>query len=171
MAAKSFLRLVSGTLQRVFGTQVSAGGANAGDIVALDDTGRLDPSLLPVGVGADVTIAVASEALAAGDLVNIYDNAGVANARKADASNYDKRAVGFVLAGVVMGANASVYKEGSNTQLAGLTIGAEYYLSATTPGAVTLTPPSTLTQVVQQVGTAINATTLDFEPARPIILA
>ncbi len=39
MAAKKLLRLIGGVITEVFGVQTSAGAGNAGDIVALDDTG------------------------------------------------------------------------------------------------------------------------------------
>jgi len=113
----------------------------------------------------------ASEALAAGDLVHVWPNAGVSNARKADASATGKRARGYVLSAVASGATATVYFEGRNDQLSGLTPGSDLYLSPTTPGRVTATVPTGTGQVVQPVGVAINATTMNFEPAEPIVLA
>lgn len=169
MAAKDFLRVVGGVVTRVFGVQSSAGAANAGDIVSLDDTGRIDGSMMPVGLGADTAVIPASEALAAGDEVNIWSDAGVARARKADASTAGKESNGFVLAAVSSGANATVYFEGTNTQKTGLTPGASYYLS-TTPGAVVTAAPTTTGQVVQFIGKATSATTLSYEAARPINL-
>lgn len=166
MAAKKFIRLVAGVLTEVFGVQSSAGAGNAGDIVALDDTGKIDPSMMPTGVGADVVVLTASEALSAGDHVNIYSG-GV---RKADASTAAKEADGFVLAAVSNGAPASVYKEGTNTQLTGLTLGADLYLS-TTPGAVTATPPSAAGNIVQRIGKAVSTTSSDFERGAPVTLA
>ncbi len=53
MAAKKFLRFVNGVFTEIFGVQTSAGASNAGDIPALDDSGRLDQSLMPIGIGAD----------------------------------------------------------------------------------------------------------------------
>jgi hypothetical protein len=44
----------------------------------------------------------------------------------------------------------------------GLTPNSIYYLSATTPGAITSTPPSTAGQYVVQVGIALSATALDI---------
>lgn len=170
MAAKSFYRVVSGILTQIFGVQVSTGAANAGDIPALDDTGRFDMSLMPVGIGADTAIIPASEALAAGDEVNLWTDAGAVKARKADASVPGKESNGFVLAAVSSGANATVYFEGTNTQKTGLTPGATYYLSATTPGAVATTAPGVVGQVVQRIGKATSATTLSYEAAPPINL-
>ena len=64
MAAKKFLRLVNGVLTEIFGVQASAGAGNAGDIVSLDDSGRIDNSMMPVGIGADTAAIPASETLA-----------------------------------------------------------------------------------------------------------
>lgn len=52
MAAKSFLREVAGAVTRVFGVQTSSGAANAGDIVALNDSGKIDSSMLATSGGA-----------------------------------------------------------------------------------------------------------------------
>ena len=71
MAAKKFLRLVNGVLTEIFGVQASAGAGNAGDLVSLDDSGRIDNSMMPVGIGADTSTISASETLAAGDWVNV----------------------------------------------------------------------------------------------------
>jgi hypothetical protein len=172
MAAKKFLRLVSGVLTEIFGVQTSAGAGNAGDIVSLDDTGRIDTSMMPVGFGAETTTAVASEALAAGDYVNIYSNAGTLNVRKADASGgVAKRAHGYVLAAVSNGGTATIYYGNMNNQKSALTVGATYYLSGATPGAVVTTPPSTTGYIVQELGAARSATEILTEIQPPVVLA
>lgn len=170
MAAKKFLRLVGGAFAEVFGIQTSAGAGNAGDIVALDDTGRISTTMMPVGVGADTKSLPATENLAAGDHVNIYDASGTTSIRKADASTNGKPADGYVLSAVTSGQNGLVYKEGTNTQLTGLTGGNDLYLS-TTPGQVSATPPSATGNVVQRVGKALSATESDFERGMPVTLA
>lgn len=148
----------------------SAGAGDAGKIPALDAAGRLDTSMMPVGIGADTASVVASETLAAGDLVNIWNNAGTANARKADASTSGKEAHGFVLAGFAAAAAATVYFEGTNTQQTGLTPGVQF-LSATTPGKATNTAPTGTGKVVQRVGLATSATSFNCEVSDPIVLA
>lgn len=169
MAGKKYLRLNAGRIQEVAATDASAGAANAGDVVALDSNGRIDASMMPVGIGADTAIIQASEALAAGDFVNIH-NSGGARVRKADATTPGKEAHGFVLASVASGANATVYFEGQNTQVTGRTPGARQYLS-TTPGAATETPPSASGNVVQLLGTAVSATSISTEIEDGVILA
>ncbi len=139
-------------------TTVSTGTAEAGKIVALDSTGKLDSTLLPTGIGAETIAVVASEDLSAGDLVNIYDNAGTPNVRKADAAS-GFPADGFVLTATLTGGTATVYTDGINNQLASLTVVGTCYLGAA--GAVTQTVPTT--GLYQVVGKAVSATEMVFE--------
>lgn len=166
-----FIKLNGGRLQEESGVTVSAGAADAGRLPQLDASGRLDNSVMPVGIGADTASIQASEALAAGDFVNIHNVSGAPRVRKADAATSGKEAHGFVLAAVASGANATVYFEGQNTQVTGKTPGARQYLSPTTPGATTETPPSAAGQVVQFVGVAISATSITTEIEDGVILA
>ena len=168
MPAKKFLRLVNGVITEIFGVQTSAGAANAGDLVSLDDTGRIHNSMLPVGIGADTATITASETLAAGDWVNVWNNSG-AKVRKADATTAGKEAHGFVLAAVTSGNPATVYFEGTNTQVTGQTPGPVYL--QTTAGAGGATAPSASGNVVQQIGVAVSATAVNFERGTPVVLA
>jgi hypothetical protein len=152
----------------VNGKNTSAGAGDAAKLVALDATGRIDQTMMPVGVAADVAVITTSEALAAGDLVNIWNSTG-AKARKADATVSGKEAHGFVLAAVSSGAAATVYFEGMNTQVTGLTPGACFL--HTTAGLSSNTAPSAAGNVVQRVGFATSATTLNFQSDLPIVLA
>lgn len=170
MAGNKYIALSSGQWVEVEAIQSSAGAGDAGKIPALDSSGRLDATMMPVGIGADTASIPTSENLAAGDFINLYDNSGTLTARKADASN-GRRADGFVLAAVTSPANATVYFEGQNTQLSSLTLGAVYYLSGSVAGAVTATAPSTATHLVQELGKAISATALSTEIGRPVTLA
>lgn len=149
-------------------TAASAGAADAGKTVALDGTGRINNSMMPVGIGADTAIIQASEALAAGDYVNVHDASG-ARVRKADASTSGKFAHGFVLAAVSSGQNATVYFEGTNTQVTGQTPGTVFL--STTAGLGTTAAPAGAGNVVQRVGVAISATAVNFERSSPIVLA
>lgn len=169
MAAKKFLRLVGGILTEVLGLQSSAGAGNAGDIVALDDTGRINANMLPVGIGADTAVIVASESLANGDWVSVWNDAGTPKVRKADATSAGKAADGFVLASVTAAANATVYFEGTNTGVTGQTAGAVYL--QTTAGAGGSTVPSTAGNVVQRIGVAVSATAVNFERGPAVTLA
>ena len=168
MAGKKFLRLVNNLVTEVLGIQTSAGAANAGDIVALDDSGRIDNSMMPVGIGADVAVIAASEALAAGDWVNVWNSTG-AKVRKADATTSGKEAHGFVLAAVTSGANATVYFEGTNTQVTAQTPGPVFL--QTTAGTGGATAPSASGNVVQRLGVAVSTTAVNFEGGVPVVLA
>lgn len=171
MPAKKYIALVNGRLQEQQATVTSSGAADDGKIVALDSSGRLDASVLPVGIGADTATIMASEALAAGDFVNIHNVSGSPRVRKADASTAGKEAHGFVLSAVAAGANAMVYFEGQNTQVTGKTPGSRQYLSATTPGATTETPPTGSGNVVQCLGVAVSDTSISTEIEDGVILA
>ena len=135
----------------------SAGAGSANKVPLLGAAGTFDVTMLPTGVGPEVAVILTSEALSAGDWVNVYNNTSVANVRKADGAS-NKRAHGFVLAAVSSGANATVYFDGNNTACMGLTIG-DQYLSATTPGKSTTTVPTGTGNIVQFLGTAFSTTT------------
>lgn len=144
----------------------SAGAGDSGKVVALDGSGRIDNSMMPVGIGADTALITTSEAVSAGDWVNIWDSTG-AKVRKADATT-EKPAHGFVLAGAASGASATVYFEGTNTGVTGQTPGPVYL--STTPGTGTATAPSGPGNIVQKVGIAISATAVNFEAKEHIVL-
>lgn len=154
------------------GIQASAGAVDGGRTVVLGATGRIDSSMMPVGIGADTTAIIANEALVSGDLVNIYDNAGTANCRKADGSTIGKEAHGFVTAGYAAGVPATVFFEGTNDQCAGLTAGPQY-LHAAIPGKTTNIAgiPVGAGKTLQRVGIATSATSFNFEASDPIKLA
>lgn len=194
MAAPRFLANILGRIKMVATIATSAGAADAEKVPStnasgyLDPTlinaattgnskvlqtlpnGTIDPSVMPAGIGADVKIVVASEALAANDLVNIWNDAGTPKARKADATAEGKEAVGFVKASVASAGNASVYFESRISGLTGLTSGARMYLS-TSPGLATATPPTTAGNVVQYIGDAVSPTEIDFEKSNTITVA
>lgn len=158
------LDLSTGVIVRTQGINVSAGAGDADKIIRTDAAGRLDASFMPVGFGDDAETIEASEALAAGDFVNIWNDGGTPKVRKADATSAGTRAQGFVLAGVSSGQNATVYYEGVNTQMSGLTPGASYFLDKTTPGDVTASVAAYTTgDIVQTLGNATSATTLSTE--------
>jgi len=172
MAGKTFLRRdsITNLPTEIPGTQTSAGSANAGDIPALNSAGVLDPTLLPAGIGGASIVLPATEALAAGAMVNIWSSAGVASIRNASAVDATKPVSGFVLAATSAGANATVNFFGQLvTGVSGLTIGAPVYLS-TTAGGVTPTAPSAAGNLVCVLSqTAISPTEFLLEKVSSII--
>ncbi|QJI52997.1 hypothetical protein XccvBFoX4_gp43 [Xanthomonas phage FoX4] len=195
MAAPRFLANISGRIRMLATIVASAGAADAekvpstnangyldpslinaattgaGKVLQLLPDGTIDPSAMPTGIGADVKILPASEALAANDLVNVWSDAGVAKLRKADATAEGKEAHGFVKASFALNAQASMYLEGRISGLTGLTPGARMYLSAATPGAAAALSPSAAGNVSQHIGDAVSTTEIDFEKAEPITVA
>jgi hypothetical protein len=164
-----FLKQVAGQISEESGVTTSAGAGDVGKLPQLDASGRLDVSLMPTGIGAETQSVLASEAISANDFVNLYNNTGTLNMRKADASN-GRVAHGFVKAAVANAASGLVFREGKVT-LSGLTPGSNYFLSGTTAGTSTATAPTTATHHLQILGQALSATELDFEYADSIILA
>lgn len=146
-------------------TNVSVGAGSAGKRVELNAAGKIDDSML--SFGPELSTATASEALSAGNLVNVYNNAGVWTMRKADAAS-NRPANGYVLAAVASAAVGTYYSDGRITGLSGLTPGL-YFLGAA--GAITQTPPTASGSCSQQVGNSASATELMFNPKIAIVLA
>lgn len=167
--ADKYLYNNAGNITEKAAITTSSGASDAGKILALDGSGRLDLSFMPVGVGAETLSVPTSENLSAGDFVNIWSNAGNANVRKADASALGKEAHGFVLNSFVHPATAIVYFEGTNTSVTGLTPGRQFL--STTAGLASNTAPTAAGHVVQKIGVATSSTALNFEPNEIIVLA
>lgn len=164
-AAPKYIKNVSGQLTE----EAAVVTTTANRIPALDDNGKLNANMMPTGMGADVESIEASENLAAGDWVNVYNNAGAANVRKADATTSGKEADGFVLAAVTSGQNADVYFEGTNDQVTGQTPGPVFL--TTTPGVGGAAAPTGSGNVQQRLGVAISTTAVNFERQPSIVLA
>jgi len=149
MAAR-YMTLNNGARKLVEASVASAGAGDAGKIPALDSSGRLDESLMPLGIGADTIAAPATETLGAGKFVNFHDDEGVFSVRLADNSN-GRRADGFVIEEFEAAATATVYPmDGVNSALTGLTPATRYYLG-TDAREWTAT---TVTQAEAEQGTA-----------------
>ena len=94
----------------------SLGEPSAGSIVALDESGKIDETMMPTGIGAPTRAFLTSESLSAGDLVNIHDDEGIMKVRKADATDVGKVAHGFVEEAFASGTTATVYFAGEADQ-------------------------------------------------------
>jgi hypothetical protein len=171
--AQRFLVRAGGKTKQIQATAASAGAADAGKVAALGSDGRFDESMMPAGIGADTQIIPASEALSAGNFINIWSDSGAAKVRLADNSN-GRPADGYVLDAVASAANATVYPlDGTNSELTGLTPGAEYWLG--TSGGVTDTPldetdSGNANKISQYLGKAKSATELVTTDDSPVIL-
>ena len=158
MAGDPYLKVGSdGKAAEQRAVQTSAGAGNAGNIPALDSTGRLDSTMMPAGIVPETITFTASENLSAGDYVNLHLSTTL-KGRKADNSN-GRQADGFVLASVTSGASGTLYTDGSNTGVTSLTIATRYFLG--TSGGVTATVPAAGAGVIiQPLGIAKSATEL-----------
>ncbi len=169
MATQTFLSLVAGVKKLITAAQLG-GVSYAGQIPALNaTTGLLDISMMPSGIGPNTENIVASEAIAAGALVNVYSNAGVVNVRNADNTNTSKVANGFVLAPFASSGTATVYFSGIISGLSGLTPGTQYFLGTVGSTIVAGSLPSTTGTIIQSVGIAFSASVLVFEMGDPVI--
>lgn len=137
------------------------GGARVN--TAYGTNSSLSSSMVSIKTGTAITVT-ASEALSAGDVVNIHNSSGI-KCRKASASSAYE-AHGFVLEDTANGAVATVYVDGENPYLSGLTTGGKLYLS-TTSGGVTHTMPSS-GNLVQALGIAMSTTKMNFVIGEPV---
>ena len=167
MGEKFIQHDAAGGLREVEGVE-TGGAPSANRIPSLDANGQLDVTMLPTGIGADTAVITASGALAAGDFVNLFDDGGSFAVRKADASSAATQAHGFVLDAVADAAPATVYFEGNNTAVTGQTPGRKFL--STTAGLAAAAAPTGATEIVQRLGIATSATTINFEPQLPIEL-
>lgn len=143
------------------GSPVATGPGAAGVLVKTNGSGIIDPSLLGA-IGVNSVNVPANGAIPAGAAVNIYSNAGVLTMRVAD-NTTPLKANGWAPSAVTSGANGQAdLGQGMITGLTGLTVGADYFLG--TSGALTTTPPTAAGSIVQYLGFAISATTLMFCP-------
>ena len=169
MATNRYLGLGAGNALTEVVPTIVGGAAVAGEVVALNASGLLDPTMMPAGTGVDAVTATANVALSAGNFVNLYNNAGVLTAQLADCST-GLPADGYVLAAVAAAATGTVYLNDQNTAAGtALTPGTTYYLS--TAGGISSTAPTTAAYISQVVGKTTSATALQFRPGQPVTLA
>jgi hypothetical protein len=167
--ADKYIRNNAGVLTEKQATVESLGSGSAGEIPALDATGRLDQTLMPVGIGPDVAKIEADGNIAAGDFINVFNDDGTAKVRKADASTAGKQAHGYVLDSASNGTMATVFFEGHNTAITGATPGTVFL--GTTAGSFQATAPSGAGQIVQRLGVAIASDDINFERTLHFVLA
>jgi len=161
MAAEKYIALVNGVLTEVSATVTGGTAAQDGKVPALDSTGRIDQSLMPVGVTPDTYVGTASEALnPVNPFVYVKADGTIANASGTSGGN---PCTGFILSSAAQNAQATVFFEGRVTGLTGLTAGARYYLSDATPGGITASPVSGTGKLHQYLGRALTTSNLTFE--------
>ena len=158
----------TGTLDMTFlKTATAGGGASANLLPLLDGGGQIPATMMPTGIAPAVDSILCSENIPAGSAVQIYNNAGTANVRRADAAS-GKAANGFVLSAGVLSANVNVYYQGRITGLSGLTPGPVFLGSL---GAFVAAPAGGAGTLAQELGVAVSASEVNFEWQQPITLA
>jgi hypothetical protein len=167
---QKFMTLENGSQKLIdAGVVTSAGESDTGKVPVLDNSGRLDTTMMPVGIGADTRVVSTSESLSAGSLVNIWNNFGTPAVRKADATVAGKEAHGFVMSSFTHPTTATVYFEGNNTAILGGIPGIAFL--STTPGTITANAPNMQGNIVQKVGIVTGPTSLNVEFGEPVELA
>lgn len=155
--------LAAGTGYTYFVKPVNAIGPAAAPGSGGDTTTNSDTA------GPPFVNVTASEALAAGAIVSFWNSSG-AKVRNANATDDTKQADGFVNEAVLSGATAKVRLPGQvNVGLSGLTVGAIYFLAAGA-GTITNSAPSTGGNFLQEIGKAVDATHLVFNPKSGTLL-
>lgn len=112
----------------------------------------------------------ASEAITAGQFVNVYSSGGSTRVRKASALDPALFANGYALANIASGATGLVIFGGLNLAT---TVGApasEVWLSDTTPGGWTTTPPSASGSIIQPLGAALPGVGIFFSLRERVLL-
>jgi hypothetical protein len=133
--------------------------------VLTDNGATSDPTFqaLPSSGNPTATILAAGN-IAAGSLVNVYNNAGTANVVQADNTSSATSANGVALSAITSGVSGVItFGAIGVSGLSGLTPG-QLFLG--TAGAPTSTAPSSTGDVIQPIGLAITATTAVFNPGQ-----
>lgn len=160
--SRKFLELNATTqlYDPVEGVATSAGVSDAYKLVLTRADGTIDPSFISQLNGGQVpSSAVAGATLEAGMLVSVYMDGSTKKVRPAQADNDTYPAHGYVKASVNIGDEISYYTFGDHlftpagTAFLPADIGKPVWLSATVPGGLALTRPTTQEQIAQRVGT------------------
>ena len=138
-----------------------------GLVDALIDFKEGFPTFAPLQVGFDAT---AFQDVTGGDALYMRTSDGqVGKAIASDGTSEAAMVVGFANASALANNTVKVIVTGLKS-ISGLNAGDLFYLSATTNGAITITPPSSAGQAVTRVGEASTATDLAIHIEPPILL-
>ena len=126
----------------------------------------------PTFAPAQVTFnAVAFENVTEGDALYMRTSDGkVGKASAADGTIENAFVIGFANISALTGESLQVAVAGLK-DISGLDAGDLFFLSATTAGAITATPPSSAGQAVVRIGEAATATKLSIQIEPPIKLS
>lgn len=120
------------------------------------------------GVGLDPSTVLCGESILAGQLVNLYSDAGVPKVRLAKAlPGFEAHAWSLDTANAGVTTRVVIWQ--INSLASGLTVGPQWLSS--TAGSATSVPPQSSGAVQQRVGFATAANRLLFQPQIPITLS
>jgi len=126
------------------------------------------PTFAPLQVGFDAT---AFENVTEGDALYMRTSDGkVGKASAADGTIENSFVIGFANISALTGESLQVAVAGLK-DISGLDAGDLFFLSATTAGAITATPPSSAGQAVVRIGEAATATKLSIQIEPPVKLS
>ena len=126
------------------------------------------PNFAPLQVGFDAT---AFENVSESDALYMRTSDGqVGKASAADGTVENATVVGFANAAATANSTVKVIVVGIKT-MSGLDAGDLYFLSPSTAGAITLTPPSSAGQAVVRLGEAATTTSFAIQIEPPIKLS
>ena len=126
------------------------------------------PNFAPLQVGFNAT---AFENVSEGEALYMRTSDGqVGKASAADGTVENATVVGFANADATANSTVKVIVVGIKT-MSGLDAGDLYFLSPSTAGAITLTPPSSAGQAVVRLGEAATTTSLAIQIEPPIKLS
>ena len=152
---------VTGLFKISAGAQLSTGVSDAGKIVALNSVGLVDDTMLS---SSPIDSAITGEAISAGDAVNVYDDTGTKKIRKADNTN-NRKCDGISRESAASGVSCKYDTDGARSSVTGVATGLSYWLGAA--GAITTTPTTTITHLLQHVGTGAGTGVISVEIATP----
>lgn len=176
MATQKFITIDSTGKKILKGAiDTSTGATDAGKLIGLNADGKVDISMIPTSVGKVGCILTLSEAVTAGDWVNVFTDGTNYKARLADVSDAVKVCHGYATANGVAGDNILIMFEGLNDFLptTGLVNGNQYFLGIL--GKSVATPDMTsASKFVQPLGycvnTGINTLAIRYEQDEVIYL-
>ena len=103
---------------------------------------------------------IASELIAPGQLVNLFNNAGVLGARLASSNSATTMAHGIAVTGAGIGSRIEMqYLRAFTSSIGGMVIGQVYY-TGTAPGTVQNLPPVAAGTIQQPIGVAVASNQL-----------
>ena len=159
MAVQKVLALNSNNQpQQYTPLQASAGSGSAGAIPALNAAGLIDETMLPEALA---TTILASEAIAAGAMVNVWDNSGTLNVRNANATDTTKPCNGWAPSAIGSSSTGQINFGGINPSVAlgaftVANIGQQVFLSTVSGGVVIASNAFSSGNLVQSLGTIVD---------------